>query len=360
MKKTLTQTLALLADAYREFSSKRLFWISLILSAAVILVIGGVGISGNHVTFFGFNIPNPDPDAIVPDLPTLYHGMFVRLGVECWLSWGAMILAVASTGSMIPDFLAGGSVDLYLCRPMGRVRLYLTKYAAGLLFVALQAAVFAVAGYFTLGLRGGLWAGDIFICIPILVCIFCYLFCISALLGVVTRSAPASVMLTILFWVMLVVVYQVNQTLTERRLDEQRTIAMLGREVGPMETHGMAMRRADAAARLAQSRKNLADIESWRRWTVLAQRILPKAIPTNNIMVNRLAHSPPPMKGDPEDFSGARELGEVSLLGQDRDINRRVEALERRQSPLCIVGSSLAFEAVILALGAWCFKRRDY
>ena len=32
----------------------------------------------------------------------------------------------------------------------------------------------------------------------------------------------------------------------------------------------------------------------------------------------------------------------------------------RSRSPWTILGSSLAFEAVILALGAWVFRRRDF
>ena len=39
----LTQTLALLLDAYRELNAKKLFWITMILSGVIVLAFAAVG-----------------------------------------------------------------------------------------------------------------------------------------------------------------------------------------------------------------------------------------------------------------------------------------------------------------------------
>src|SRR6185437_5144958 len=96
--------------------------------------------------------------------------------------------------------IGGGSIDLYLAKPIGRARLFLTKYLAGLLFVTLQVVVISVGSFFVLGLRGHDWEPGLFWAIPIVVCFFSYLFAVCVLLGVKTRSTIAALLLTILCW----------------------------------------------------------------------------------------------------------------------------------------------------------------
>ena len=100
-----------------------------------------------------------------------------------YLTWVAAVLALISTSSMFPDFLTGGSIDLYLSKPIGRVRLFFTKYVSGLMFVALQVSVFAVGSFLVLGWRGHSWEPSLFLAIPIVVIFFSYLYGICVLLG---------------------------------------------------------------------------------------------------------------------------------------------------------------------------------
>src|SRR5205085_9269224 len=105
--------------------------------------------------------------------------MFSELGVGIWLTFAALILAIVSTASLFPDLITGGAIDLYLSKPISRLRLILTKYATGLLFVALQVLVFCAASFLVIGLRGGVWEPRLFLAVPIVLCFFSYLFCIS-------------------------------------------------------------------------------------------------------------------------------------------------------------------------------------
>src|SRR5437762_3152279 len=70
------------------------------------------------------------------------------------------------------------------------------------MFVALQIAVFSLACFLVIGIRGNSWEPRIFLSIPLVVLVFSFLFCVCTLLGLLTRSVVASILLTILFWLM--------------------------------------------------------------------------------------------------------------------------------------------------------------
>ena len=141
----MNQTLALLHDAYRELNAKRMFWIVLVISSLVVLAFLTIGVTNNprayvqHITLMGVRTPLP----AMLSRAAMFKLAFTTLGIKLWLTWVAMILAIISTSSMFPDLMTGGSIDLYLCKPISRLRLFLTKYVAGLLFVALQVTVFS-------------------------------------------------------------------------------------------------------------------------------------------------------------------------------------------------------------------------
>ncbi len=49
----MNQTIAIFVDAYRELNARKLFWITLSLSALVALAFLAVGIDSNGITLFG-------------------------------------------------------------------------------------------------------------------------------------------------------------------------------------------------------------------------------------------------------------------------------------------------------------------
>ena len=132
----MTKTFALLMDAYRELNAKRLFWVVLFISALVVSIFGIVGVRNESVTILNWESPIRFVYLSLISQATFYKLLFVTLGIQYWLSWLAVILALVSTAGMFPDFLAGGSIELYLSKPISRLRLFATKYLGGLLFVA--------------------------------------------------------------------------------------------------------------------------------------------------------------------------------------------------------------------------------
>ena len=153
----LTQTLALFIDSYRELSAKKIFWLTMGISGLIVLMIAAVGMSDDgSMTILWFETSLPLGDLGL-EKGVFYKVVFVNLGFRFWLAWGATILALASTAGIFPDFISGGAIDLALSKPIGRVRLLLTKYVASLLFVALQVAVFSLCAFLVIGIRGGAW-----------------------------------------------------------------------------------------------------------------------------------------------------------------------------------------------------------
>src|SRR5688572_27974867 len=156
MNGILTQTGALFLDAYREINAKKMFWVTLVLSGLIVAVFGGLGINERGISIFRWDFPSIFNTTFI-DRPTFYKYVFSELGVGWWLNFFGILLALISTAGIIPDFVSGGAVDLYLSKPVSRLRLWLTKYATGLTFVGLQVGVFTLGCFLLIGIRAGSW-----------------------------------------------------------------------------------------------------------------------------------------------------------------------------------------------------------
>src|SRR5690242_13155659 len=83
------QTLAILHDAYRELNSKRMFWITMILSGLAMGVFAVVSISDNGLQLAGYRM---EMGVIPPQ--SLYKWLFSTVMIGWWLTWAATILAI--------------------------------------------------------------------------------------------------------------------------------------------------------------------------------------------------------------------------------------------------------------------------
>lgn len=229
-------TLAIFLDAYRELNSKKLFWIVLAISVAVV---GALAIPSNNER--GFEVFGQTAD--FPMLSTkavsevaFYKFLLQWFGINLWLAWGATILALISTAGMIPEMVSGGAIELVLSKPVSRLRLFLTKYVAGLLFVALQAAVFAVGAILLVGIRGGVWDLRPLLAIPLIVLFFSYLFCVCAFVGMLTRSTLLALLATMLLWLATWAGATVENFMLDQRLRQEREVARLQTQMETLQT----------------------------------------------------------------------------------------------------------------------------
>jgi ABC-type transport system involved in multi-copper enzyme maturation permease subunit len=241
------QSLAMLLDAYRELSARKLFWLSMMLSGIVVIAFAVIGINENGVTLLGYEVglPFSNTKRIAP--ATFYKLVFQSLGVQIWLTWAATILALVSTAGMIPEFIASGAIETTLSKPISRLRLFLTKYLTSLLFVALQVTVFTFCSFMVIGFRGGSWEFGLFLAIPIVLTVFSYLYCICALLGLITRSAIAALLLTVLVWFSIFIVDAAEKNLLLFRSGYDIAVKMHDEQIAKLQT------RLEAAKKEAEN-----------------------------------------------------------------------------------------------------------
>lgn len=380
----------MLADAYRELNARRLFWIALVVSAAVALVFTAVGISDSGISVLGWTFENQIFNAKTISPPTFYKYLFLELGCDLWLTWAASILALLSTAHVFPDLLASGSIELTLSKPISRLRLFFSKYIAGLLFVTLQVAFFTTAGFLVIGFRSGDWDLRIFIAVPLIVLAFSFLFSICVFFGVMTRSATSAIILTLIVWFVMFLIntaegalnyfgasYSIAQDLhaaklTEAKADQTALMAAKPAESAPAEQMTKwEAQTAEIAARLTRINTGLLEVESSGRPIILAHQIvlgvrtvLPKTSETTDLLGrwifpdNELAKlfASRPGGGPRGQFPLSR--GDVQV--SPRMIQDELDRDKRSRTVGWILGTSIAFEVLLLGFTAWRFRRRDF
>lgn len=407
MSRVLIQSTALVVDAYRELNSKRLFWITMILSALVVVAFGMFGINEKGLTFFIWDFPLPFFNSTIIAPGVFYKFAFANIGIPIWLSWAATILALISTASIIPDFVASGSIELTLSKPIGRMRLFLSKYFTGLLFVGLQVIVFTGACFLVIGFRGGSWEWSIWLAVPIVMLFFSYLFSVCALVGLITRSTIAALLITLLAWF---VCWGVNLTdvifLQQRESSlirvEQQTRLVARRETaatkivekaktdGTFELLPKGNEASDDLARvspmLVLARKELDEskesAEKWERWSLLVYRVkwfIPKTAETIGLLDRyllseedkRLFAGPggndeadtstdfADMNEGPQPEETRRERRERNREMQS-DVSARMDTALRSRTTAWVIGTSVGFELIVLGLACLIFVRRDF
>lgn len=370
----MTQTAAIFLDAYRELNAKRLFWITLIISGVFVLAFALIGVGPGKMTFLAWEWSESHPEATYKAL------LLGTVVIGVWLTWAATILAVITTAGIFPEMISGGSIDLFLSKPISRLRLFLTKYATGLLFAFLQVSLVTLAVFVVVGFRLGEWKPALFLAIPIVICFYSYLFGICVLLGVATRSTVAAILLTLLAWLALFgASFFERQTNFWTYANEARA-ARFSRalEIAPPDaspatqpadaSRGAAESRHDRLVRLRDDARSSAG--NARRlhgvaYTLLT--VLPKTGPTidllDRVLITQseldalLQHIPPEdlMVVPPDDDQGAMTDVYAQAIAKIK-----VARDERSRSLGWVIGTSLLFEAVMLALAAWVFCRRDY
>lgn len=389
----MTQTLAIFHDAYRELNARKLFWIVMIISGLVIAIFASLGINKEGITFISWTMPSFINTNLLT--PSLFYKefLFEAWGIKIWLSWIATILALVSTAGLIPEFISSGSIELSLSKPIGRFRLFITKYLAGLMFVVLQVAVFSLGAFLVIGIRGKVWEPRLFLAIPIVVAMFSYLYSICVFLGVLTRSTIASLLLTLLAWFFLfilnvadvgVILQRVTDIEIQRDRITQRISAIEASPapVVPPKPEGEAADKTPAdtggksesdkiystpavptdlesqKSQLAAVEKNLKDWQLASRIAVGVKTLFPKTSETKDLLGRTLKTQAEIDKQKELE----RNMPSDSIFGNrdQREMGKRLEEKLRGRTVGWVLGTSLAFEALVLLLAGWIFCRRDF
>jgi ABC-type transport system involved in multi-copper enzyme maturation permease subunit len=356
----MTQAAAIFFDAYRELNARRMFWITLIISGLIDVALLLVGLDDKHNLRIAFwTIPLPMPPMF--DLRLLLKSMFISVGVNLWLTWAATILAIISTASIFPDFLSGGSIDLVLAKPISRWRLFFYKYISGLLFAGFQVVIFAAAAFVIIGIRAKAWEPGLLLAIPMVLVFFSYLFCVCALVGVLTRSTIASLLATILFWLILFSINTTDNLLAIPRVANELYVEKLDMRLEHARSSGneAMIARLDEERLVAVDSRN--SVRKWHGLVVSAKTVLPKTDDTMELLrrwVIKSANLPEPRD---EDRRMPFLSDQMRVAGvRASEVMERAQALKDARSPWWILGTSLIFEAAVLVLTGWLFNRRDF
>ena len=388
----MRQTIAIFVDAYRELNHRRLFWITLVLSGLVVAAFAAIGNDEEGLTVLHWSIPFPFLSTNFIPQADFYKFTFAQLGVGYWLAWIATIIGLVSTASIFPDFVDRGSIDLMLSKPIGRARLFFTKFLTGLMFAGMQVTVFTLASFLVIGLRGGDWEPWLFVAVPLVLIFYSYLFAVQAAIGLVTGSVIASVIGVFLFWFVVSLVQTgdgitlawrvTNEITVERKISriedqesriEKRSTALvdlkLAADGGDSEAAGQIPelereldsrrnRFKDSDEELAKEIETLELSRSTNDWFHIANTCLPKTSETIDLLEQVLEDQAGLVRPTPPADDTVRQFGE--MVGRGEFEERYDAELDASHGPVWILGTSLGFEAMVLGFAIWRFRRRDF
>jgi len=376
--------LAILADSVRQLRAKRLFWFVLAISLLIVLAYGSIGFNDKGPTLF-YGLKQIDQPMLSRDsmlARVLLEGIFSAFIVNFWLAWGAMILAIVSTCGIFPDFLEDGSIDLVLSKPISRASIFITKYLGSLSFVLLQVFIFCIGVFLVIGWRLDEWRWKVFLAVPMITLMFSYLYAITVVVNVWTKSTLASLLVTMIAWFLIFGAHlsdgilqtlrinaEVAMEMHEERLDSARRDLEEARTNGQPTIEAQARRRIANHEREIEETGDIMDMMGGYIGPVHAfARVLPKTGQTVDLIQRWL-------EADSElgimdllsgDFGRAEDEGRGVQAGffGDRAIQietgRRIQEYEDARSAWFIIGSSLAFEVALIAFACLLFTRQDF
>lgn len=375
MKLALIQTWALWVDAFRELNARKMFWISMAITTLVIAAFGIFTLTDKGLGILWFELEIPALARTFLTNEFFYKSLFQALGLGIWLGWASTILAIVSTASLLPDFVSSGSIEGMLSKPISRVRLFLTKYVAGLLFVFLQATYFCLGTFLIVGVRSGVWLWPVFAAIPLVVLFFSYLYSVSALVGVWTRSTLAALIAALALWGACFATDLLERTALSFRLDNDLPIPALKADIEALtlqiEREKSAVASEDRLKQLAnrlesqqkdvaERQQQSAELAFYHRLTFAAKTILPKTSETKELTDRAILTEKEiedfMKRAEEEQRESARSLGGA---GSAR-VSRELIKIRNARSAWWIIGTSMAFQTVVLGFACWIFARKDF
>jgi len=309
------QIWALIVDSFRESLDRKIFWVMLLISLAVAGAMFCIGFEPHQISLlFGTWTIKTElftvGDALRADL---LASVLVEYIADVILGSIGILLALIATAGFFPALLERGGIEVLCSKPLPRWKLLLGKYIGSLVFIAVHATIFIFLTFLVAGIRWHVWIFRYFLLIPLMILMFSYLYCVSTLVAIYTRSTVAVILITIFAWFSFVGVQYMGDMF----------------EVYPS---------------LKEYRSGYKSIQT-ARW------IVPKTFDITLIARKwTRAASPTDLLPIPED----------SDHRQDYELAVETERRRMELSPILTIGSSLLFEAAILMIAMWKFSRKDF
>lgn len=193
MNSTLTPTVALIRDTFREAFARRIFWgfagcsTALLLFLMFIMRIDVVAGALATVMIFGRAMPSTDVQGLVQQTQSVIAMVLYFLG---------MALALFASAGLVASVFEPGRIELLLSKPVSRTRLLLGRYVGNVLVVAANIAYLTVGSWIIFGAKTGLWGAGFLLSSVFTTFIFAVLLAVIVLVGVLWESAAVAIMTT--------------------------------------------------------------------------------------------------------------------------------------------------------------------
>ena len=340
----MIQVVAILMDSLRMLLAKRLFWLSIFMSALIGIMYLSIKLEPDGMSFlFGWKKVE---SAIIcsgnPEGEWFYITLFSSYINRFWIGSGAILLALISTVSVFPEFTRAGTIEVSLSKPVSRMKLFFVKYLGCMMFVALQSLLLAVLVFVAIGLRLDYWNWSIFWLVPVLSFAFSLIHCVQVLVGVVTKSSLVSLLVGVSFWVMVWVLQVTEQTMY------LNSYAMVE------EKMKVDWKSADV---ISLDEKQAADLDTQGYYTLVKSVSAPfPKVRDVTLSLEQLVRF--------RDSGSILEQIDLVKSVEENDVQYKSKRAERRtrerHSTQYIYLTSLGFECVVLSLACFIFVRRDY
>lgn len=192
MRETLTATVALVRDTFREAFARKVFWgfyglsTLMILFFLFLLKIDLVEGATATVSLFGKQASRE------LDLTKIVDNACGAIATFLF-TWG-LFIAIFASGGLMPSLLEPGRIELLLSKPVSRVHLLLGRFLGNILVVSVNIAYLVLGVWLILGVKTGIWDTGFLWSIVSTIFIFTVLLTVVLLMGVLWESAALSIM----------------------------------------------------------------------------------------------------------------------------------------------------------------------
>ena len=230
--------LAVILDSFQAAACSRILWVTLVLITLFLIALAPISLdevqekTDHSPTITGLQLRYADrdfgpalqfPSQTTAELRSVALAWFMDHIVDLIVGFFGIFVALIVSCGVIPDTYRTGSVEMLLSKPISRPLLFLAKFVGGCAFVLMNISYLMLGLFVIVGLRWGLWDGRILIAIPVFVFYFTLLFSVSALVGLLSRSAILSLFAALLFWGSCILIASSKQAMEKLLPLEQAT-----------------------------------------------------------------------------------------------------------------------------------------
>ncbi len=329
--------MAIIRDTLLMLRRRRLFWLHLWLNIAVVALYASVSFQENGWSV-GFGLKSAENLWLKQNTPwegTMHCWMIARL-MRWWVAGGAVFFVLFATAAILPETLEPGGAALIVPRARRRSLILAGRFLGALCYAVLQTVLVVGGLYLVMRWRLGVWHHALWLGVPLAALLFIPLQAVAMLMGVLTRSATAALLVAILFAGS---VWALQEAAAS---PEQDTSAAVLENNDDTNGTGISEALTNEAVKnfsmiLPQSRDSLLWLE---------REACPQ--PAQNFGYRAL-------------FRRLR-VGHSGFSAVAADVIAAASTSGKKQEPvtfLPLLASTAAFTLAILALTAWLLKRRD-